>query len=273
MDMKVVFIGSGNMAGSLMGGLISDGFPAENITAVDIDESRLATLKQQFEVNVTSDAQNAISQADTVVLGVKPQALKEVVEKLASTIISTKPLLISIAAGIRSADLQRWSGGQTPVVRAMPNTPAMVQCGATALFANRQVSQDQKETAESIMRSTGLVVWLEQEEHMNVVTALSGSGPAYFFRIMEALEKAAVDLGLPQKTAQLLTLQTALGAAKLALESSDSVEQLRQSVTSPGGTTEQGLKVMESANIDKLIGQVVNAANERAKELAQQLGE
>ena len=261
------------MATSLIGGLISDGFNPKSIWVTDIDTHRLEILAEKFSVQTTDSAEQAVAAADTVVLAVKPQVLKSVVQNLSKSLTTSKPLLLSIAAGIRTVDIERWSGSQSAVVRAMPNTPAMVQCGASALYATDRVSGEQKEIAESILRATGLVVWVDKEEQMDIVTALSGSGPAYFFRIMEALQKAATQLGLPEKTSQLLTLQTALGAAKLAMESSDDVATLRRGVTSPGGTTEQGLNVMEHNNIDKIIEQVVNAAFERSKELADQLGE
>jgi len=261
------------MAASLIGGLIADGYDPANIRVADVDAARLDRLSQQFGIQVFDDAATAAQQADTVVFSVKPQVLRSVVQDLASVIQTQKPLLLSIAAGIRTKDIERWTGTNATVVRAMPNTPAMVQCGAAALFANQRVSEQQKQMAESILRATGLVVWVQDEAHMDIVTALSGSGPAYFFRIMEAMEKAAVTLGLEQKSAQLLTLQTALGAAKLALESADDVATLREGVTSPGGTTEQGLKVLNDNNIDGLVQEVIRAAYERAIELADQLGE
>jgi pyrroline-5-carboxylate reductase len=181
-------------------------------------------------------------------------------------------LLISIAAGIRTSDIQHWMGGSFSIVRAMSNTPALVQTGASALFANANVSNEQRNQAESLLRAVGIVEWIDDEALMDVVTALSGSGPAYFFRIMEGLEKAAVQLGLPKNTAHLLTIQTALGAAKLALESNEDIAVLRAQVTSPGGTTEQGLKTMNDNNIDQLLLDVLTAARRRAMELADQLG-
>lgn len=272
-SMKLAFIGGGNMAASLIGGLVADGYDPGSILVADIDTSRLEVLAQRFSVRTFSDATEAVSEADTVVFSVKPQILKSVVQNLAATINVKQPLLLSIAAGIRTADIEKWSSTGSSVVRAMPNTPALVQCGASALYANQCVSEQQKEIAESILRATGLAVWVETEEHMDIVTALSGSGPAYFFRIMEAMQKAAVELGLPEKTAQLLTLQTALGSAKLAMESQGDVATLRQSVTSPGGTTEKGLQVLNDNNVDDLVRQVIGAAYQRSIELADKLGE
>ena len=272
-NVHITFIGGGNMATSLIGGLIADHVDPGHITVTDLNPQRLQTLTEHFGVRTATDNAAAIANAQAVVLAVKPQALKAVAEELAGAIQAQRPLVLSIAAGVRSADLQRWLGGDAAVVRAMPNTPALVQTGASGLFASPQVSAPQRELAECILRTAGLTLWLEDEAQMDAVTALSGSGPAYFFRIMEGLEKAATDLGLPRETARLLTLQTALGAAKMALESSDSLTTLRERVTSPGGTTERGLRVMAEKNIDDLLAQVLTAARDRATELADILGE
>jgi pyrroline-5-carboxylate reductase len=270
--MKIAFIGGGNMAASLIGGLIADGFDKNAIAVADIDANKLESLNQRFQIQTFQEAAAAAQMADTVVLAVKPQALKTVAEQITNTVQAKRPLVISIAAGIRTVDIGRWLGGEVAIVRAMPNTPALVQCGASALFATSNVTEAQRESAESVLRATGLTVWVDNEEQINIVTALSGSGPAYFFRIMESLESAATELGLPAHAAHLLTLQTALGAAKLAMESSETVAGLRQSVTSPGGTTEQGLRVMEERGIDELFKEVLRAANDRAKQLADELG-
>jgi len=270
--MKIAFIGGGNMASSLIGGLIADGFDKSAITVADIDSAKLQSLSQRFQIQTFQDSNAAIQSADTVVLAVKPQALKGVAEQIAVTVQAKKPLIISIAAGIRTADINRWLGGKTAIVRAMPNTPALVQCGASGLFATNNVTEEQQESAESVLRATGLTVWVDDEEQINIVTALSGSGPAYFFRIMESLERAATELGLSAQAAHLLTLQTALGAAKLAMESAESIADLRQSVTSPGGTTEQGLRIMSERDVDALFKEVLTAANDRAKQLADEFG-
>jgi pyrroline-5-carboxylate reductase len=270
---NITFIGGGNMAASLIGGLVADHVDPSCITVTDLDAQRLQALAARFKVRTASDNAQAISNAQVVVLAVKPQVLRAVAVELADAVQAYRPLVVSIAAGIRSADLQRWLGGSAAVVRAMPNTPALVQTGATGLFASPQVSAEQRDLAESILRTAGLTLWVTDEEQMDAVTALSGSGPAYFFRIMEGLEKAAADLGLARETARLLTLQTALGAAKMALESSESLATLRERVTSPGGTTERGLRVMADNNIDELLAQVLKAARDRAAELADILGE
>jgi pyrroline-5-carboxylate reductase len=270
---RICFIGGGNMAASLIGGLIADHYDPQHITVADIDAERLAALGARFGINTQGDNHLAMEGADVVVLAVKPQILKEVAGNMADAIQSAKPLVVSVAAGIRAANLNEWLGGGTALVRTMPNTPALVQTGATALYANEQVSAEQREQAECILRTAGLTLWVEDEAQMDAVTALSGSGPAYFFRIMEALEKAGSELGLPAETARLLTLQTALGAAKMALESNESVATLRERVTSPGGTTEQGLRVLEEHDIDELMARVLEAARDRSQELAKLLGE
>jgi pyrroline-5-carboxylate reductase len=198
--------------------------------------------------------------------------MKDTLVPLREIFSKEKPLLISIAAGIRLNDLARWAGDSLPIVRAMPNTPALVGTGASALCANSNVNDTQHDIAESIMRSTGIVTWVEDESLIDVVTALSGSGPAYYFYIMEIMEKAGIELGLTKEQARLLTLQTALGAAKMAMESEDDPEVLRKQVTSPGGTTEQAIKVMQEGKLNELFSKAIRAAFERSQELAKILG-
>ncbi len=267
-NVKLAFIGGGNMASSLIGGLVADHVDPKQISVADINDNQRENLAARYSVSTSADNQAVAADADVVILAIKPQQLKAVSEELAPTIQQNNSLVVSIAAGIRSEDINKWLGGNAAVVRAMPNTPALVQTGATALFGNAQVSSKQRDLAESILRAAGLTLWVEDESQMDAVTALSGSGPAYFFRIMEAIESAGVELGLTKQTAHLLTLQTALGAAKMALESHDSVANLREQVTSPGGTTEQGLAAMEKHNIDAVFSDVLKAARDRSEELA-----
>ncbi len=269
---KIVFVGGGNMARSLVGGLIADGYQARNIWVSDPNVAQRDALQKAFLIQVTAVNQEAIAHADVVIFAVKPQVLKVAAEDVAHALQNKKPLIISIAAGVREPTLSAWLGGHHAVVRAMPNTPAMVGSGATALYANSQVSKQQHNLAESIMRAVGLAVWVDDEAHMDIVTALSGSGPAYFFLVMEALEKAACDLGLPADTARLLTLQTAYGAAKIALESSESTATLRMRVTSPGGTTEQAIKVLQEGRAHELFSAALLSAHRRSQELAELLG-
>jgi len=267
------FIGGGNMARSLIGGLIADGWPASRIQVTDTNPDQCAYLAERFGVTTGSDNNAAVAHADVVVLAVKPQVMHAVGSEISAAIQARRPLVISIAAGIRSADLDRWLGGDNAIVRCMPNTPALVQSGATALFANACVNNGQRDLAESILRAVGLTLWLDDEQLMDAVTALSGSGPAYFFLIMEALQAAGVQLGLPEQTARLLALQTGFGAAKMALESDEDAATLRQRVTSPGGTTERALQTLEDGGLRELIARALTAARDRSRELADQLGQ
>ncbi len=269
----IAFIGGGNMTRSLVGGLLADGYPAERITVTEPEPDRRQALADDLGVTVTGDNVDAAANAGTVVLAVKPQVIHEVAEQIGGSIADSGALVISIAAGVRIGDIERWLGGSPAVVRTMPNTPALVQSGATALVANARVTEGQRNEAESLLRAVGLTQWLEDERLMDAVTAVSGSGPAYFFLLMEALEEAAVEQGLEREAARLLTLETAIGAAKMALESSEPPARLRERVTSPGGTTEQALRVLEEGNMRELMGRAVTAAARRAQELGTMLGE
>ena len=212
-----------------------------------------------------------MSAADIVVLAVKPQVLAAVAQDLAPVVQEQQPLVISVAAGIRIEHLQHWLGPDCAIVRTMPNTPAMLQAGATGLFASDRVSEEQRSLAESLMRAVGITVWVQHEGLIDAVTALSGSGPAYFFLIMEQMIRSARTLGLGEEEATLLTLQTALGAARMALESDDSPATLRARVTSPGGTTEQAIRVFEQEGLEQIVKQAMTAARDRSIELSSQL--
>jgi pyrroline-5-carboxylate reductase len=268
---SISFIGGGNMAASLIGGLIANGHPPGRLIVSDPDADVLDSLKARFGVVAAENNGRAIAQADVVVLAVKPQVMHQVATEVATAVQTRKPLVVSIAAGIREADLQDWLGGAVALVRTMPNTPAMIQSGATGLHASAQVSEQQASLAESIMRAVGLIQWVEDESMLDAVTALSGSGPAYFFLVMEALEQAAVGLGLQQETARLLTLQTALGAARMALECEDSPATLRQRVTSPGGTTQKAIETLEAGGIHRLFAQALQDARQRSEALSEMM--
>jgi len=269
----ISFIGAGNMARSLIGGLIADGRDANSIWVSDANKEQLANLSAGLPVHTTTSNIEAIEKANVIILAVKPQMLAQVAEELREATMGRPVLFISVAAGVRETDINRWLGGQSAIVRTMPNTPALIQTGATALFANNQVSDAQRNQAETIMRAVGLALWVDDENQMDIVTALSGSGPAYFFLMMEALEQAATDLGLPQKTARLLALQTGFGATKMALEASDELAELRRCVTSPGGTTERAVNSLEDNGIRELFANALKAAKTRSEELAQQFGD
>ena len=264
----ITFMGAGNMARSLIIGLLQD--KANVLLRVaDPDPQQLDAIRQHWpDVQATQDNAEALQGADVVVLAVKPQVMREVLEPLADLAQRTRPLVISIPAGIREAALNQWLGGNLPIVRCMPNTPALVQTGATGLVANAQVSQVQRNLAESILRAVGITVWFAEEASIDSVTAVSGSGPAYFFLVMEAMQAAAQNLGMSAEDAQLLVVQTALGAARLALESGEPAAELRRKVTSKGGTTEAALKVLNDGGLPALFEQALQAAAQRSRELA-----
>lgn len=268
---KIGFIGGGNMASSLISGLIASGHVPEQIWVSDVNPDTLAGLKQQLNVNTSASNDDIINAVDVVVLAVKPQALSAVAQSVAASIQQKKSLVVSIAAGVNQSSLSRWLGNDTAIVRCMPNTPALVLTGATALHANLQVSAEQRNLAESILRAVGIALWVENEAELDAVTAVSGSGPAYYFLLMEAMEKAALDLGLSVGTARLLVQQTALGAAKIALESAESPEQLRQRVTSPGGTTQKAVETFEQGGFTELVSKALHAARDHSVEMSKQM--
>lgn len=273
MNATLCFIGAGNMAQSMIGGLIADDYPREKILASDPNTDHCKAFTQRLGVVCDTDNKQVAEKANVIILAVKPQQIAQVCQELSKIVQNNKPLIISVAAGIRTQDIAHWlGGGDLSIVRAMPNTPALIQSGATALYANEAVSEEQQTQAENILRSTGLVVWVQKESQIDAVTALSGSGPAYYFLFMEAMENVGVELGLDPKTAHLLTLQTALGAAKMAMESSDDCATLRKKVTSPNGTTEQAIKVFESEGLRDIIRHAMQAAYQRSLSLAEELG-
>lgn len=268
MKKTLTFIGAGNMARSLIAGLIQDKTDL-HIRVSDPDQNQLDNIKLNWpDVAIFSDNAAACSDTDMIVLAVKPQILSGVCEPLKNTIQDNKPLIISVAAGIRESTINEALGGGFPVVRCMPNTPALVQAGATGLFANDEVNGEQRSDAEAILRAVGIALWFDEEDQLDAVTAVSGSGPAYFFLVMEAMQESAIKLGLDEKAARLLVLQTAMGAAKLALESSDDVKVLRERVTSKGGTTEAALNTLNEGGLKELFHQALSAAENRSKELA-----
>lgn len=269
-NQKIGFIGAGNMARSLIGGLISSGINTGNLFASDPNDDARAALTNDFSIKTFADNQQLVDNCDVIVFSVKPQALKTVATQLKA---KDSALYLTIAAGIPSESLDKWLDSNKAIVRAMPNTPALVLSGATGLFANKHVNEDQKEIAESILRAVGLTVWVESENQLDAVTALSGSGPAYFFMVLEAMEKAGEELGLPADTARLLAIQTGFGATKLALEVEDDPADLRKKVTSPGGTTEQAIKTFEEQGLVEMFSKAMKAARDRAEELARELGQ
>lgn len=272
---NICFIGGGNMATSLIGGLIAKGHAADSISVSDPNESQRDQLTQQYAINTFAECGPAMQDADIVVLAVKPQVMKDVALVVAAAIKDSakQPLFVSIAAGINLYSLQTWLGQEQAIVRCMPNTPSLIQLGATGLFANAHTSIVQKNLAETVLKAAGIVQWVQNEAEIDAVTAVSGSGPAYYFLLMEAMIDAGIDLGLSRETASELTIQTAIGAAQMAKESDVDTAELRRRVTSPGGTTEQAINTFESAHMRDIVKAALNAANRRSGELAQLLGE
>ncbi|CAA0106145.1 Pyrroline-5-carboxylate reductase [Zhongshania aliphaticivorans] len=270
-DMRIGFIGGGNMASSIIGGLVASGIAAEKIWASDPNTESLAKLKDVAAVNTGSDNNALIANVNVVILAVKPQIMKLVASDIADAVKTHQPLVISIAAGVTSDSLANWLGGSPAIVRCMPNTPALVRSGATALYANTQVSDLQRQQATTILEAVGLALWVEQESQLDAVTAVSGSGPAYFFLVMEAMQAAGRDMGLSNDVAKQLTLQTALGAAQMAMASDVDVAELRRRVTSPKGTTERAINTLEEGGLRQLFAQALDGARVRAEELAIEL--
>jgi pyrroline-5-carboxylate reductase len=267
---KIGFIGGGNMASSLMKGLIASGHPAEQLWVSDVNPDTLSNLATALNVHTSSSNDEVINAVDVIVLAVKPQVLADVAKSAASVVQLKKPLIVSIAAGINQHSLSQWLGAETAIVRCMPNTPALVLTGATALHANSKVNTKQRNLAETILRSVGIALWVENESELDAVTAVSGSGPAYYFLLMEAMEKTALELGLSAATARLLVQQTALGAAKIALESAESPERLRKRVTSPNGTTQQAIETFVQGGFTELVSKALHAARDRSIEMSKQ---
>jgi len=268
---RIAFIGAGNMASALISGLIADGTAKDLIIASDPNTDQRSHLHDSYGICTVDNNAEAISDADVVVLAVKPQLLQQVCNELSSHLKDKHCLIVSIAAGIRCSTMSKWLNSDLPIVRCMPNTPAMLQVGATGLYATDNVSNEQRDQAERILRAVGITLWVNEESDIDSVTAVSGSGPAYYFLMMEAMQAAAEKLGLPAETAKLLTLQTALGAARMALESQDDPATLRQKVTSPGGTTEQAILSFEANGLRDIFEQAMTAARDRSISLSEQL--
>jgi len=269
---NIGFIGGGNMATSLIKGLISSGHSEQQIWVADSSQEKLSSLATSLHVNTSATNDDLIANVDVVVLAVKPQAIAQMIADSKATFDGSDALIVSIAAGVNQASLSAWLGCDKAIVRCMPNTPSLVQTGATGIHANTNVSDEQRDLAENIMRSVGISIWVEEETEIDAVTAVSGSGPAYFFLLMEAMEASAIELGLTQKTARLLIEQTALGAAKMALEADESPSELRHKVTSPGGTTEQAINTFKDNGFIELVNKALTAANDRSVTLANELG-
>ena len=263
----IAFIGAGNLARSIIGGLLSNGWPAQCLIATANSEATLQDVSTTFGITTQVDNRLAAQRANIIVLSVKPQIMAAVVTDLAPA-IRRDTLVISVAAGTPMSRLQTWAGEHLAIVRAMPNTPALVGCGATGLYANTNVSAEQKALTTRIFTAVGMAQWVEQERLIDAITALSGSGPAYYFLLMELMEKEAIRLGLDHHSAHQMTLQTALGAATMAAHSDINVTELRRRITSPNGTTEQAIRTFQEQGLPQLVAKAMEAAFNRSIELA-----
>ena len=264
----IAFIGGGNMARSLIAGLIADGVPPASLRVAEPVAVLREALRQDFGVEVFADNAIAGAAATTWVLAAKPQVLREVCEDLAAQVQRQRPLLVSIAAGITTAQLDRWLRGEVAIVRAMPNTPALLGAGISGLFANAQVDAAGRQCAERLLAAAGETVWLTDESMMDAVTAVSGSGPAYLFLLAESMLDAARSEGLPPDVARVLVLQTILGAARMLTEENATPVELRGRVTSPGGTTQAAIDVLQVGGFDRMVADAIHAATERGRQLS-----
>jgi len=268
--MIITFIGGGNMANALIGGMLQKGFQADTIRVADISPENREKLMREYGVSTFSDLAPAVTGSDIIMLAVKPQQLFEVATQIKPML--QKQLVISIAAGIRSDDLSRWLGDYAMLVRVMPNTPAMVMAGVSGMYALPGVDAQQKQKADAILQAVGSTVWVDEERHMDAITAISGSGPAYVFYFIEAMQEASIQLGLNATQARQLSIETFSGASLLASKSQEDILTLRTRVTSKGGTTERALHSMEAATVKQHIINAVCAAADRSRELGDELG-
>ena len=260
------------MAGSIIGGLLESGHPAERVSAADPFPESLVRLREMAPVATFADNAGAVAGADVVILAVKPQVMAEACSSISVAVAESGALVISIAAGITIASMQARLGEQAAIVRCMPNTPALLGCGATGLYANAKVSEQQRSFADAILSAVGITRWVDAEQDLDAVTALSGSGPAYFFLFMEAMIEAGTAQGLSRETAEELALQTALGAARMALKNEVDLVELRRRVTSPGGTTQAAIENFEEQGLRTLVKDAMQAAADRADEMAREMG-
>jgi pyrroline-5-carboxylate reductase len=273
MDINAAFVGGGNMGGALIRGLIARGLSPQRISVGEAVQTRRIQLADELGVLVTADNREAVAGADVVVLAVKPQDMAATTQRLAPVLAERKPLVLSIAAGIRVADISAWCGAGIPIVRAMPNRPALNSAGASAIFAASELAAAHRKLAEDVLGAAGTTVWVGEESLLDVVTALSGSGPAYFFLLAELMTDAAVKLGLERDAALELAIQTLYGSGRMARESDGDLARLRAEVTSKGGTTEAALRSFEGANLRGIVAAALAAATERGREMAQAFGE
>lgn len=269
----ISFIGAGNMASAIIGGMLENGYQGGDIWVSAPDDNHLQAIRKRFGVSVTTDNRYCAQQSDIIVLAVKPQVMADVCRDIAPMVQNTRPLVVSIAAGLTADTIDQWLGGGLPLVRVMPNTPSLVGKGAAGLFANDRVTEEQKGMVQSVFESIGSALWVDDENLLHAVTALSGSGPAYFFLMLEALESAATEAGIAPETARELAIQTMTGAAEMAGRSEHDPGQLKRNVMSPGGTTEQAINTFEEGGLRELVKKAYGAAFTRSGEMAKELAD
>ena len=274
MENKTVigFIGAGNMAYAIIKGLLNNGFDANQINISDPNEELLRNRESELKVSTYSDNASLLSNSDVIFFAVKPQVLSNVCLELKG-IVKSKHLFVSIVAGIRSSDINRWLGGNFSLIRTMPNTPALFQSGVTGLFANELVDNEQKSLVSSILSSVGECFWVNEEKLIDAITAISGSGPAYFFLLMESMKQAGMALGLDEETANSLSIQTAYGASLMANKTGKDSRTLRAEVTSPNGTTQSAIESFQDQNFEGIVANATRAAYDRAREISNELGD
>ncbi len=273
MKIKAAFVGGGNMGGALIRGLIARGLDPDHIGVGEAIQARRIALADELGVHVSADNLDAVQDAEVVVLAVKPQDMAGTVQALAPAFAASRPLVISIAAGIRVADIAAWCGPDVAVVRAMPNRPALNGAGATAIYGPPELSEAQRALAEQVLGAVGTTTWVKTEDALDVVTALSGSGPAYFFLLAELMTDAAVNLGLERAGARELAIQTLFGSGRMARDSDGDLARLRAEVTSKGGTTEAAVRSFEADNLRGIVAAALAAATDRGREMARAFGE
>ena len=268
-NLTIAFIGGGNIADSIIGGLISSGVPLTNIIAADPDIERQQSLSERHGIEVFEKNHDAIKKAGVIVFAVKPEIMPVAIKEIFENTIVKNKIILSVVAGIKIKSIENWVKESFSIIRIMPNTPASIRSGVTALYANKNTSDKEKAMAEKIMSSVGKTIWLYKEDQMDSVTALSGSGPAYFFYFMELMENHAIEMGLKKEDAHLLTIETALGAAKMAVLSNAELKELRLQVTSPSGTTEKAINTFVKGKLHKLLRDAMDAAKKRSVELSE----
>ena len=264
---KLSFIGGGNLTTGIVSGLVSSGYPPNLIYVADRNQHKCEKLKSLFGVYATNNVEEVIAHGDVLILSIKPQGFSDLSNNYGKNIIEKRPFLISVMAGINISTLTMCFGNKFSIVRAMPNTPSSVNAGATGLFANNNVASGEKDIVEHIFRNLGVVAWVNKENHINAIIALAGSSPAYFLYLIEIMQEVGLEMGLDKKTVRLLTLQSAFGASKMGLQSSEDVVILKDNITSKGGTTAEALKVFQNNNLKSIVKEAMQAAFARGEEL------